>query len=99
MAITSAILEPNRYHSGVQSGCRPTSTKYSCWNLWSWISLCRARKTMASDDKWSQFYLTNVWRWLLPGVVVYVHLRYPKLAGKLLFALQPKHVILLTIYP
>ena len=78
MATTSAILAPNRYSSGVQSGSRPTSTKYSCWNIWSWISLCRARKTMASDNKWSQFYLTNVWRWLLPGVVVVVHLRYPK---------------------
>ena len=78
MATTSAVLAPNRCHSGVHPGSRPTCTKYPCWNLRSWISLCRAWKTMVSDNKWSQFYLTSVWRWLLPGVVMYIHLPYPK---------------------
>ena len=91
MATIPVVSAFNRCHSGVQSGSRPTCTKYPCWNLRSWISLCRAWKTMVSDNKWSQFYLRSVWRWLLPGVVVYVHLPYPKIDQKIVIC------ILLTI--
>ena len=60
----------NRSISGVQSTNRPTYTKPFCWNLWSWVSLCRARKTMVSDNEWNKYHISSVWRWLLPGMAM-----------------------------
>lgn len=53
--------------SGVQYGSKSTCNKHSSRNLWSWISLCRAWKTMVFNSEWRQFYIRSVWRWMLPG--------------------------------
>ena len=69
----SVVSAPNRHLSDVQSCRRPTTKQQlSCWNLRSWISMYRTRKTM--DREWSQPLWIDVWRWLLPGTVVYKHL-------------------------